>query len=121
MKFSQVHNLPEMKDYRRELRNKPTFAEKFLWDELKGKKLKGYKFRRQHSIANYIVDFYCPEYMLAIELDGEHHYDKYEKMYDDARTAFLNELKIKVIRFDNDEVVDNMSTVLIKIVEAINT
>lgn len=122
MKFgTQVHNIPELKEFRKELRNKSTAAEELLWKELKSKKLNGYKFRRQHSVGNYILDFYCTEYKLAIELDGFHHFDKYEKDYDDARTEYLNELNIKVIRFKNPDVEKNISWVLEEIVKEINT
>lgn len=116
-----MHNLSEMKEYRRELRNEATSAEKLLWDELKGKKLKGYKFRRQHSVGNYILDFYCPAHMLAIELDGLHHLEEEEMIYDDARTRYLNELSIKVIRFKNPDVENNINWVLEEIVKEINT
>ena len=110
-----------MKKFRRELRNKPTPAEQLLWNELKWKKLKGYKFRRQHSVGNYILDFYCAEYMLAIELDGAHHLEKEEVIYDNARTEFLNELNIKVIRFRNFEVENDIRRVLEDILKVINT
>lgn len=121
MKFSQVHNLPEMKEYRRELRNNATPAERLLWDRIKHSRLEGYKFRRQHSVGNFILDFYCPKYMLAIELDGAHHFEENEKMNDDARTNFLNELNIKVIRFANSEVENNIEDVLNRIVIEINS
>ena len=71
---------------------------------MKQKQLNGRKFRRQHSIGNYIVDFYCPEERLVVELDGEPHFDKETKKYDIARILYLNELNIKVIRFENVEI-----------------
>ena len=67
----QFHDLPYLKTFRRDLRNGLTPAEAFLWDRLKRSKLDGRKFRRQHSVGGYILDFYCCEEGLAIGLDGE--------------------------------------------------
>jgi len=67
----KIHNRKSMKEIRRHLRHSLTPAEAALWKGLKGSKLEGKKFRRQHSIGNYVVDFYCPECKLAIELDGQ--------------------------------------------------
>ena len=74
MTHRNFHNLNTVKYRRRSLRRKLTLAEAVLWDLLKNKKLDGRKFRRQHSIDKYIVDFYCPSERLAVELDGEHHF-----------------------------------------------
>ena len=82
---------------------------------MKQKQLNGRKFRRQHSIGNYIVDFYCPEERLVVELDGEPHFDKKTKKYDIVRTLYLNELNIKVIRFENLEILHALENVLNKI------
>ncbi|MGC1241070.1 MAG: endonuclease domain-containing protein [Chryseosolibacter sp.] len=72
----------------------------------------GYKFRRQHPIADFIADFYCHECKLIVELDGEYHDDIGQKQYDEGRTYELNELKVKVIRFTNREVFDHIAFVL---------
>ncbi|MEW7289257.1 endonuclease domain-containing protein [Aquimarina sp. 2304DJ70-9] len=69
----KTHNKPELKNHRKELRKNLTPAEAFLWKYLQNRKLEGRKFRRQHSIKNYIVDFYCAKEKLIIELDGEPH------------------------------------------------
>lgn len=74
MALSQVHNLKDFENNRKSLRKKLTAAEATLWNLLKGKKLDGRKFRRQHSVNQYVLDFYCPSERLAIELDGEHHF-----------------------------------------------
>jgi len=66
----RLNNLPALKYFRRKLRSKMTPAEAKLWTYLKGKQLEGKKFRRQHSVSRYILDFYCPSSKLAIELDG---------------------------------------------------
>ena len=79
------------------------------------KKLNGYKFRRQHAIKSYIVDFYCAEKMLSIEVDGEIHLKKEQIEYDKNRTEELNLLEIKEIRFTNEEIDKNISLVLKKI------
>jgi very-short-patch-repair endonuclease len=99
----------------RELRHRTTAAEQKLWSLLRNGQLKGKKFRRQHAIANYVVDFYCNECKLAIELDGNFHTSKEAKKYDKARTALLNELEITVLRFWNEEVIKASENVLKKI------
>ena len=79
---------------------------------MRSRQLKGKKFRRQQAIANYVVDFYCNEAKLAIELDGNFHSDAEAKAYDESRTVLLNELGITVLRFWNKEVIDNPLKVL---------
>lgn len=107
-----IHNKEYLKKYRRDLRNNLTPAEVTLWKALQNSNLEGRKFRRQHSIGNYIVDFYCPSEKIIIELDGSVHDDYSAQMHDLERTAFLNELNMKVIRFENDEVFSNLVNVL---------
>lgn len=93
-------NRPELEERRKKLRNQSTTAEATLWKLLKGRQAFGLKFRRQHSVGSYILDFYCPEVRLAIELDGEVH--KSQEVYDDARTLFLKQEKgITVLRYEN--------------------
>ena len=94
-------------EYARELRLRTTEAEQKLWDLVRNRKLKGKKFRRQHAIADYVVDFYCNESKLAIELDGNFHTETEAKDYDKSRTALLNELGITVLRFWNEEMIKN--------------
>ena len=102
----QVNNLKYLKQKRRDLRNDLTSAEATMWRYLKHSKLDGRKFRRQHSVGDYILDFYCPSEKLAVELDGSSHDDDAAQSYDELRTVFLNRVGIKVIRFQNDEVFD---------------
>jgi very-short-patch-repair endonuclease len=99
----------------KELRQQSTEAEKLLWTELRNKKINGLKFRRQHPIDKFIVDFYCHEKKLAIELDGGVHDKKVNKEYDEARTAMLAGLNVIVLRFKNEDVINNMKDVLEKI------
>ncbi|MCL4151333.1 UNVERIFIED_CONTAM: hypothetical protein GTU68_042225 [Idotea baltica] len=101
-------------------RQKETQAEKRLWDELRDRKLKGFKFRRQHPIAHYIADFYCHQCALIIELDGRQHQQDEHAQYDKKRTLELNELRIKVIRFINEDVVYDIKGVLEEITKHLN-
>lgn len=97
------------------LRQNMTKAEKLLWKEIRNRKCNGLKFRRQHPIADFVVDFFCYEAMQVIELDGEIHDDGYQKERDHARTIILNELGIKVIRFNNKDVFNHNENVIAKI------
>lgn len=91
------------KQRRKNLRKDPTKAEYVLWQELRRQKL-GYKFRRQTSIGKFIVDFYCHELRLIIEVDGPYHLDDWQKEYDKKREDYLRKRGYVVIRFKNDEV-----------------
>jgi len=94
-------NRKSLKSNRKKLRNKSTSAEAELWKHLKGKQLKDRKFRRQHSINKYIVDFFCSEERLIIELDGDSH-GHYHRTYEDIdRDNELEEMGYKVLRFEN--------------------
>ena len=97
------------------LRTTSTDSEKILWQKLKAKKFHGLKFRRQHPINQFIVDFYCDELKLVIELDGGYHNIPEVKERDKEREAMLKEFGLKVIRFTNEEVEKNIASVLQKI------
>jgi len=99
----------------KELRNKLTTSEKLLGDELKENKLLGYKFRGQHPIGIYIVDFYAHKLKLVIEVDGKHHLNYDQKIWDKERTEFLEFNGLKVLRFTNEEVLENIEFVIQKI------
>ena len=109
--------LGKLYQYGRELRQESTKAEKLLWEELRNRKLNGLKFRRQHPLDKFIADFYCNEKKLVIELDGSIHDEKINKDYDAARTAMLAGLNVIVLRFQNEEVINNVKAVLNKIRE----
>lgn len=98
---------PLLKEYALENRNKPTGAEEQLWKLIKTKKLDGCKFRRQHIIGQYIADFVCLEKRLIIEVDGSIHQLPENKENDEVRTAWLNKLGFKVIRFNNSDILNN--------------
>ena len=97
----------------RDMRNNMTDAEKMLWSRLRKKQVCGLKFRSQHPVHRYILDFYCNEKLLAIELNGEIHKKKYE--YDDFRDDFMCSLGIKTLRFSNQEVLYDIDAVIKKI------
>lgn len=96
----------------RELRQNQTDAEQLLWKLLRDRRFAGKKFRRQHPVDRYILDFYCQESKLAIELDGGQHSDEATKQYDEDRTRYLNEHGIRVIRFWNNQVLQETDAVL---------
>ena len=93
---------PELKDLARSLRKNMTLSEVLLWNELKKKQISGYDFDRQRPIGNFIVDFYCKELSLAIEIDGDTHLYKYD--YDEERQATLEKSGVKFLRFEDIEV-----------------
>ncbi|MFD2512552.1 endonuclease domain-containing protein [Pontibacter locisalis] len=107
-----LHNRKYLKTNRQELRSSMTPAEAELWRHLKGGRLGERKFRRQHSIANYILDFYCPSEQLAIELDGQVHNNIIAEYADLERDQYLRKLNIRVLRFENKEVFDKLENVL---------
>jgi very-short-patch-repair endonuclease len=108
MRQNQVNNVNYLKDRRRELRSNLTPAEATLWKALKGSKVNDKKFRRQHSIGNYIVDFYCPSARLIIELDGQVHNDPMQAVYDAERDEWLKAMGNTILRFENKLVLNNL-------------
>ena len=102
-----------------ELRRNMTEAEKVLWNELKNRQLFKVKFRRQHPIDIFIVDFYCHELKLAIEIDGEIHLKQEVAEYDDGRAHDLERLGIQILRFTNYQVITNVNSVVEKILQVI--
>jgi len=110
-----VNNLPTLRTFRKALRNKLTPAEAKLWTLLKGSQLAERKFRRQHSVGPYILDFYCPSERLAVELDGAVHDSAEAQAYDRERDLFLEQFGIKVLRFENKLVFQQAEGVLMEI------
>lgn len=108
-------NSPELKPFRKTLRNFSTPAERVLWGYLKNRQLQGRKFRRQFSIGDYIVDFYCVEEKLAVELDGQPHFTAAGTQYDAERDAYLNHLGVRVLRFENKLVFRALDSILSEI------
>ncbi len=102
---------PILKERARYLRNNSTLSEILLWKQLKGKQLNGYDFHRQKPIDQFIVDFYCAELSLAIEIDGISH-DDTKVDYDNRRTKRLEQLGVHVLRFTDDVVKQNVMGVV---------
>jgi very-short-patch-repair endonuclease len=98
--------------YANALKKEMTEAEKIMWKKLRNRKINGLKFRRQHPIGKFILDFYCYELRLAIEIDGNIHKQEDIKEKDEGRTYMLTEWEITVLRFTNEEVINKMAFVL---------
>ena len=107
-----IHNQKAQKEFRRELRKNLTPAEAKLWKYLQNSQLDGRKFRRQHSVGQYIIDFYCPKEKLAVELDGNSHFNSVNEQYDIKRGEYLNSLGINVVRFENKDIFEKTEIVL---------
>ena len=101
--------------YAYDLRTGMTKAEALPWNELKGRKMLGIRFRRQHAIHRYILDFYAHEVKLGIELDGDHHKEPLNRFYDQDRTDVLASYGINIIRFANDEVTSDLDNVKLRV------
>ena len=110
--MSSIHNRKHLESRRKELRKNLTPAEATLWKYLQRSQLNGRKFRRQHSIENFIVDFYCPKEKLIVKLDGAYHLDFAQQNYDLKRTKRLKSLGFKLIRFENKIIFENITSVL---------
>lgn len=107
-----VYNDPIFKERRRDLRKNQTEAGKLLWSFLRNKNLNGFMFFRQYSVGPYILDFFCPETRLEIELDGEHHAEEEIRNYDEESSRYLKSHDIITLRFWNDEIVQDVEGVL---------
>jgi very-short-patch-repair endonuclease len=104
-----------------ELRNTMTEAEKNLWEELKKKEIFNARWKRQHPIDIFVVDFYCHKHKLAIEVDGEIHLKEEIREHDDGRSHDIEKLGIKILRFTNKEIFDNIEFVRNRILKEINS
>ena len=111
----RVNNLKRLEGRRRELRSNLTPAEAMLWKALQRSQLQGRKFRRQHSVGPYVLDFYCPAERLAVELDGAARDSAAAQVRDENRDRFLTGLGVRTIRFQNDDVIRNLEGVLSEI------
>ena len=103
-------NRPELKYYRKKLRTQSTFAEVHLWTYLKSKQVKRLRFRRQYSMENFIIDFYCPQIKLGIELDGEGHV--YSEEYDTCRDNKLKSEGITILRYENSMALEHPDVII---------
>ena len=108
-----------LKQLSRQLRNNMTDAERYLWKRIRMKQLKGCQFYRQKPIGDYIVDFFCPRAKLAIEIDGSQHSSSEATEYGRMRDEYLMSLGLKVLRFNNNEIMKNIEGVVERIMEEI--
>jgi len=110
--MNKIYYNPQLKELARQLRNNSTKSEIKLWRHLKGRQLNGYDFHRQKPIDNYIIDFFCSKLKIAIELDGYTH--GFEEVFqkDNVKVQRLNELGINVLRFKDEDVINNIEGVL---------
>src|SRR4051812_18723658 len=116
-----VNREPDLRllKFARRMRHEQTDAERKMWSLLRDRKLQGFKFRRQHPIDGYIVDFICIRAKLAVELDGGQHGDRDQLSYDAKRTQRLSQLGIRVFRFDDADVLRTPDVVLQAIYDAL--
>jgi very-short-patch-repair endonuclease len=105
--------------FARAMRAEPTDAERKLWKILRFKALGGYRFRRQRPVAGFILDFYCPANRLAVELDGGQHNDAPQAKYDQTRSAKLNKIGVRILRFWDDEILKHPEAVAEEILHAL--
>ncbi len=103
---------PKIFERAKSLRDNMTRSEKILWEQLSGKKMLNLRFRAQHPTETFITDFYCHPLKLVIKIDGGIHKSADQKEYDTGREAELNKWEIKVIRFTNEEIENNINNVL---------
>ncbi len=111
--MKKLFNQPHQKDFRRTLRKNMPPAEVILWNKLRKRQFQNLKFRRQYGVGPYVLDFYCAQLKLAIELDGESHYTKGEQARDTKRDDFLKDNGITVLRILNTEVLHNIEGTLV--------
>ena len=115
--MARLHNRKSLKPVRKYLRKHSTAAEASLWKLLQKSKVGGFKFRRQHSVGKFILDFYCPELQLAIELDGEPHANPVIHQMDMERDEYLLENGITVLRYENRWVFEYPEVIIEDILE----
>lgn len=116
--MTKHYNKKSEQEKRRSLRNNMTYCEKIVWLHLKKRQL-GYRFLRQYSVDHFVIDFYCPELKLAVELDGDVHEIPEQKEYDKARQKYLEAFGIQFIRIKNEEFLGNPNKAFSKIEKSI--
>jgi len=117
--MTKLYNQTSEKTKRQFLRNNMPPAEKIIWAKLRNQQIEGCKFRRQYGIGAFVIDFYAPELKLAIEIDGDSHYEAGIPEYDDNRQQFLESKGANVIRFTNQEIYKDLDSVVEKIREIV--
>ncbi|WP_224085559.1 endonuclease domain-containing protein [Nostoc sp. MS1] len=117
--MTELYNKTSQKEKRRSLRNNMPPAEKILWDKLRNRQIDGFKFRRQYSIDVFVVDFYCAELKLAIELDGDSHFQAGAQVCDYERQCFLESKGTRFLRFTNQQVYQELEGVIAMIAQTV--
>jgi very-short-patch-repair endonuclease len=110
--MTTLFNKSSVKQKRKQLRNQMPSAEVILWSRLQKRQMSGFKFRRQYSVGNYVLDFYCPEARLAIEIDGDSHFQNGASDYDSSRQKSIEQFGIRFLRFTNLEIYKHLNKVL---------
>lgn len=118
--MTEIFNKQATKENRRNLRKTQTPEELIFWTQVKGRRFYKYKFRRQYSIGKYVADFYCPQLRLVVEIDGGQHFEEENKRHDELRTEYFEKLGMKVKRYTNIDIKNNLSGVLDDLLEFCN-
>jgi len=113
--MTKHYNKSSEKEKRRKLRQNQTNAEDLVWRYLRNRQLLGYKFKRQYSVDHFVIDFYCPELKLAVELDGASHNNPEQREYDIKRQKYLEEFNIKFVRIKDEDLFGNTNQAFMKI------
>jgi very-short-patch-repair endonuclease len=113
--MAKIFNKNNVRGKRRSLRKRMPPAEVALWQVLRNKQANGHKFRRQYSVDRYILDFYCPSVKLAIEIDGDSHFNEAAIQADKIRQNAIEDMGIKFLRFTNHDIQENLESVFKKI------
>ncbi len=110
--YNELFNKKNKKAFRQKLRTDPTAAEKQLWLLLQSRQIEGFKFRRQHGIGKYIVDFYCPKANLIIEIDGDSHFEPGARKKDAKREQYLKDNNFQILRFTDNDIFNSIEDVI---------
>ena len=113
--MKRIFNRTAEKEKRRKLRNNMTNAEKLLWERIRRRQIRDKRFLRQFSVEKYVIDFYCPEIKLAIEVDGDTHESEEEILYDKNRQEEIENFGISFLRYKNEKIFGNIDKVILKI------
>ena len=117
--MTRLYNLTSLKDRRRQLRRQPIPSEAKFWMFLRNRQYRGLKFRRQHSIGGYILDYFCPALRLAIEIDGDSHLKPGRDIYDERRQRWIERQGVTIVRFLSSDVINNFEGVIERLDEVI--
>ena len=117
--MTKHYNKSSEKEKRRKLRQNQTNAEELVWRYLRNKQMLGYKFKRQYSVNHFVIDFYCPELKLAVEVDGASHNNLEQQEYDIQRQKYMESFNIKFVRIKDEELLGNPNQEFMKIEDAI--